>query len=325
VINIFKASYPFQLTCIILAALVLWSKSFLGSPPPLSAIGTETLYCYLITNLQHFPALMSIFAFLLLIFEALFFNLVLHENNLISKGTFLPAFLYILLMSNTVNMLTIHPVLFANFFLILSLQKFFKCYGKEDSLTEFFGISFYISIGSFFYFSMIYIYLFILMGLILYRILGWREWFISFLGLLMPYFFYFIYRFLTNKIPIIPDIYTYYIQNIKLFSLHFKLIDILFYSFLLLLIIIAVPRSILEISDKVVAARKKNYLLIYLIFFSVILIPFSTISFDIHWGMIYLPFSAILGISLFSHKRKKMSSFLLLFLSLSIFYKLFFV
>lgn len=96
---------------------------------------------------------------------------------------------YLLLMGNNNAMLSFHPLIPANFFLMLGLNQLISSYRKDKAFSDAFDTGLLISISSLFYFPNILFFPLIGVGFLLLRPFNWREWFISFLGVLVPYVF----------------------------------------------------------------------------------------------------------------------------------------
>jgi hypothetical protein len=92
-------------------------------------------------------------------------------------------------------MLELHPILFSNLFLLFALSKMMNSYRKDIAFSQVFDAGLLISIATLFYFPCIVFFPMIGVALIIFRPFLWREWVISFIGVLVPYIFVITYYF----------------------------------------------------------------------------------------------------------------------------------
>ncbi len=150
----------------------------------------------LISNaISKFHWLNVLIALILVLSEAFLLNYIISENALFAKQSYLPALFYVLFMSNNNAMLTIHPLLFANLFMIFAIDQLLNAYRKDKAFAEAFNAGFLVSIASLFYFPYIVFIPVLGIAFVLLRPFIWREWIISIMGVLLPYFFVITYYF----------------------------------------------------------------------------------------------------------------------------------
>jgi hypothetical protein len=125
----------------------------------------------------------------LVIGEAFLLNYLVNENEMLTKQTWLPALFYILFMSNNPDMLLLHPLLFSNLYILLAMHKLLSAYRKDNAFSQSFDAGMLIAIATLFYYPCIVFFPLLAAGLIIMRPFNWREWFIAFLGALVPYAF----------------------------------------------------------------------------------------------------------------------------------------
>lgn len=128
-------------------------------------------------------------ALILVVSEAFLLNYMVNEQEVLIKKSYLPALFYIVFMSNNSAMLDLHPLLFSNLFLLFALNKMLNSYRKDIAFSQAFDSGLLISIATLFYFPCIVFLPLIAVGLVIFRPFNWREWFISFIGVLVPYVF----------------------------------------------------------------------------------------------------------------------------------------
>jgi hypothetical protein len=181
---------------------VLWIPAFehFGKLP---INNTMPLYELYIKGANGFPWLHPTIAILLLAGQSILLNFILNKNEILVKKSFLPALFYCLLLSCCKPMLHFYPLLFANLFILLALNKICSSYRADEAFSDMFDAGFFIAIASLFYFPSIIIFPLIWVGMIVIRPFIWREWVISFLGLLLPYLFTFTYYYWYDKLNLL--------------------------------------------------------------------------------------------------------------------------
>lgn len=180
-------------------ALCFWLSEFLHPSLALNK-NAMPLFDWLCRATQLFPVLQTTLAVLLLISEAFLINFICDKHNILAKKTNLPAVLYVVLMSCSKLFITLHPLLVANLFVLLSIERILSSYHKDEAFAHVFDSGFYIGIASLFYFPALILFPMIWVGLIVIRTFVWREWIISFVGLIMPYLFILTYYFWFDKV-----------------------------------------------------------------------------------------------------------------------------
>lgn len=199
-IRFFKNNNPSNFVLLPLFALALWAGGFIFHPVFTTA-NSAALFGFLVKSLSSVPFLSTALSFILIITEAFILNYIASENEIITKRTFLPALLYIVIMSNSEQMLTLHPSLIANLFLLLSLNRLITSFRKNSAFPNVFDAGFFLSIATLFYFPSILLFPVIFAGLIIFRSYNWREWLISVIGFAVPSFFVLTYYFWFDGLP----------------------------------------------------------------------------------------------------------------------------
>jgi hypothetical protein len=214
IVRFFKSNSASGFILIPIVAIAIWVLGFFN----LQAVPvkhTMPFYELLVRPVSGIPWLSALIALLLLIVEGFLLNYIVNENEALTKKSNLPALFYIIFMSVNSSMLTLHPVLFANLFILFALNKIFNSYRKDIAFSQVFDAGLLISIASLFYFPCIILFPVIGIALILFRPFNWREWVISFIGVLVPFIFVCTYYFWN-------DIMEYFLYDKMVFPIVFK-------------------------------------------------------------------------------------------------------
>ncbi|MCC6251244.1 MAG: hypothetical protein IT238_02140 [Bacteroidia bacterium] len=247
-------------TLIILA--IVWAPS-LGNSTPIPMNNAMPLYELYLTIVNKAPFLHPIVALVLIISQAAILNLILNTFELMVEKTIFPGIIYCLLMSSSKPLLQFYPLLFANFFILLALLRIAQSYRVDVAFSHIFDASFFISIASLFYFPAVVIYPLVWVTLIVIRPFVWREWIISFIGLISPYLFVFTYYFWMNKINFLLYDKIFYPSTDSLFLMEYQQLSFIVVNAVILLLTVI---SLIQITKgwPVNTIFARNYLVVIL-------------------------------------------------------------
>ena len=200
-IRFFHSTRPLALIGLPLVALLLWGIGIFFPDPVLESRSGAGLYSLIFTSLLPYPKILLAAGWALVVFEALVLNFVVEKQGLLNRKSYLTAFLFILLMSALPEGLYLSPVLCASLLLILAVYQWLKFDQQAPVKGEAFNSGFYLSLGSLFYFPMLALFPILFIALQYFRNFHWREWFIGFLGLLLPQVFAASTYFLLDRWP----------------------------------------------------------------------------------------------------------------------------
>jgi hypothetical protein len=254
-IRIFRSGYIIKIFMFLIISLLLWIPAFL-SPPPIVTESTFGIgYDVILSKLYLSARLATFIAFALLLVQALVFNALLVNNPFFSKSVFLPALIYVILMSHHPSQLTLHPALLANFFLIFSLKNLYNTYDKKEALREAFNTSFWVSLASLFYLPAIFMMLLVWWAFLIFRINTWREWIISVIGAITPYLLLLTVSYLTDGIDFLA---AFYPDNLSWLwaDLSITQHDYIFWPVYVILMLVAYYKFSFERNDKIISVRK---------------------------------------------------------------------
>jgi len=187
-IRFFRGNGPAAFVFLPLIAIAIWAFGFM-EPAILVSKHDMPLYEILTSMLSFAPWLGTFIAMLFIIAEAFLINYMVSENEVLGKQSYLPALCYVILMSNNNSMLILHPLIPANLFLLFAINKLLSSYRKDIAFSQAFDAGLLISIATLFYFPYIVFFPILGIGLLVLRTFNWREWLISFIGVLVPYLF----------------------------------------------------------------------------------------------------------------------------------------
>lgn len=171
-----------------------------------------------------------------------------------SRSYYLPLF-FVAISSSYFPLLRLYPALIGTLFLLIAVNRIFASYHDLKIGNYFFEAGLMISMGSLFYFPLIFLSLILWIGILLLRPIHFREWFMSVIGLLLPYLFTWSFYFLTDQ----NSLFWETIKANWKFDNSFEQLNLsnyLFFSFLLILTIPAGMKMIYQSGNRKVSTRK---------------------------------------------------------------------
>ncbi len=137
-----------------------------------------------------------------------FFNQLIRNLKLVNSFQHLHGFIFLILAGFSLPFYDVLQVSVSLFFFLITINFIIKSLRKNLAVFDFFNAGFSLSVASFFWFQIIYFYPVIIIGLLVFRNLNFREILTSIIGLFIPYFFFFsIYFFINSDFNIIYDTY----------------------------------------------------------------------------------------------------------------------
>ncbi len=198
-IQFFKNNNPSAFIFLPLLALVLWINGFVLHQ------NTQTqelipLFDFL-SKIPFYASFIPPFlAFVFMLGEAFLLNFIANKYEILSKPSFLPALLYIILMSIDNSMLALHASVIANFLILLIVLVFLESYRKDSAFSNAFEVGVLGSLATLFYPPTVVLLPVLGIGLLVMRPFNWRDWIICLIGICTPYLFVCTYYFLNDQL-----------------------------------------------------------------------------------------------------------------------------
>jgi hypothetical protein len=117
-----------------------------------------------------------------------------------------------------------------------------------------------------FYPSAIFLIVFILFALLIFRPFFWREWAFVFIGLILPFYFTYAIIYLFNK-PESANFLSSYIEILRYScpSIHFSSVDRYVFYFVIFILLVSVMHVLSMMGNMKILARKSYYLFFILL------------------------------------------------------------
>lgn len=159
------------------------------------------LYDTLFGYLQSIEFAQKFFAFVLVL--AIAFLLVRLNTRfiIINNRTYLPAIIYILLVSGIPDIQKLNPALITTFLILIIIEQILDSYRFESLFYGFFTAAFFLGVGCLIYPFFAFYLITLWAGIILLRKFNWREWMFTILGFITPILFAFSYYYILEDKP----------------------------------------------------------------------------------------------------------------------------
>ncbi|HBN04593.1 MAG TPA: hypothetical protein DD434_02220 [Bacteroidales bacterium] len=269
-IRTFKKNYTLQIILIIVLPLLLWMPAFMSAPEVIKTSYDAPFYNLIYNALSSSKLFCTIIAFIIVLFQGILINIIFSSNQLSSRNTLLPGFIYILLLSTNYNSMTFSSVLIFNALIIIGVYFLFKSFDKNEGLDEIYNASLFISLAFLTYIPSILLILWIFLSFLNYRFYKWRYWLLSFFGFLTPILFILAYYFITSSLQTAYTTYLSKLEIIPNFFVTLQPIDIIFYIVIGIFALISLFNTISSKGDCNINYRKKTNVLIILLFISLL-------------------------------------------------------
>ena len=257
-LRLFIRKQQFIIVLILILALAFWLPSILNYKSSFFIFDfyPSPVYSPIQSVEYSSPRITVIISFILLVFSGFLLTRLNVRFFFIQARTQLPALFFILICSSFIPLQRLNPVSISVIFLIIAVFKIFDTYKKERLCYNFFDAALLISVGSLFYFNLIFLIVLIWIGLILLRPFIWREWVFTLIGLLVPYIILFFYYYMMDlDINSLLGTYKSYFLY-KRYGMNFDLSYRLLAIYYLLMLIISSIYMIAVYPVKKIYARK---------------------------------------------------------------------
>ena len=272
-IKFFRQSYIVQYVVIALMVIAFWLPTFIAGKVPAGLSSPVTPLYGLIERLLDFSPFMQLaFAFLLMLLDALVFNAILVDNQIVGKVSTMGAFVFVILMNLTRTQVNFYPFALATLFILLMLRQVFLVYISQKPEVDLLKAGIYIALASMFYFPSIFLILWMMIALFVAQKGSPRLQLLPIVGFLGVYFFYFAGLFLFGDFLTTIQGYCDWFL-----SLHFSVSGFNLKSIILLAVLVIATVMLLFMGgtgnfEKTVAVRTKMTQSVILLLFGVLML-----------------------------------------------------
>ena len=226
-------------------------------------------------------------------------NNLIYKNDVIKKENLIIATVFVLL--NTFN-LQASLNLFTSFLMLFFLNFLLESYQKEQPFNEIFCSSFILSIIVMINPILAIMYLLLILCSLVFSYSNWRSYFISFLGLCMPWILYFMYISITDQkidLNLIYNVPSMSFKDSEIINL-IKSYQNIFIVFGLITFI-SIIEFINWLYKKSIRSRKSFFVILTYLILSIIISSFGS---SYNWYILLTPLSIFIA-NYFTYTKKR--------------------
>lgn len=284
-----KFGFFLQILLLLVMAIILWFPSFIHPLPPDRPVNAGILYTLLSDAIVSLPVLATVIAFGFAMVLSLMLYLLASINELISRDNLLVAILLMYFLSWNPSFLHLYPLLPAGLFILAAFFPLMRMHGMQDPYRQVFTSSMSISIASLFYLPAIYLLPLVWLSFLTYRITGWREWIITFIGFSIPYLYLLTWFFISDQLLTFLEVYqTALLPQVLSFQIPDTVPFIWMTSSVLMLGLMGLIH-INFIQDKLISIRRRSFLMVSYSFLSLLVLIFSAVPSMNSFTLLYIP------------------------------------
>ncbi len=308
--RIFKNNDKLLLISLPLVALIAVLFSLAGVSTATEIFPNSVLLPFILGGIRQIWLFKLLNFFFMLSGSFLVYRLCVH-HEVGDKQNFIPAFVYLLLVSTLNSESPLHPLVIAHIPLLLMLLFFLSTYRKDGALSLVFDGAFLLALASLFYLPLLFFFPVAFIALIIFRTFSLREWILILIGLILPYFLAFSLLWIANTGA---DFWVSKWEQ-AFVSLHapvFKRGSFLINTMVIILLLLATIHSFMHGFGNKVKTKKGKYLLWWMLFIG-LLLTFVISESPVFTGtLIIIPASVFIGDYTGKIKKTGIADFLLL-------------
>jgi Family of unknown function (DUF6427) len=304
VTGVFRANNPLNTFLLFVYGILLKLVWFIHPPIPVVQNSDGFLFRDLLTSikptLDGAPFLYTFITYFLLFTQAISFNQLINNRRLMQKPNYLPGMSYLLITSFFPEWNVLSAPLLINTLLIWVWAKMSNLYNNKHAKSALFNIGMAIGVCSFFYFPALAFGIMVIFAILITRPPKVAEWLIGLIGVFTPWYFLFVWLFLTNKL------YSFSLSGFQISRPLFGQ-DMMGYIGMAFIIILATAGGffVQSVSGKQVVQVRKGWSLMFLYLVVALFIPFISINNNFeYWILAVLPVSAFAGCAFFYTRVK---------------------
>lgn len=198
VLRYFRHIGPSALFAVFFGALLLRLPSlfFAGAnPEPVSGVVFEAFF----NTMRQWSWLSLLIGFLVVFSQAMLFNRLCNEHDVLYTPTFMPAWFYILASSVFPENLHVNPLMVSNYFIIGAFAFLFRMHQSEQSPKLLFYAAALLSLGSLFVTEYLGAPILLLIATIIFKNVGLRDLLAIITGTLIPLGMIWSFHYLNNQ------------------------------------------------------------------------------------------------------------------------------
>ena len=270
-LNFFKNSYISQQIVVVAIALLLWMPAFITKSAFVPSEFQTPLYNIIVSLLDFSPFLLNALTFLVYLLSVFLFNSMLSANRLVSKYSTTGAFSFVVMMCCSPELHSCYPFIFACPFILMAMHTLFLIYQTDAPENYMMNIGYFIGIASLFYYPSVFLIIWVLLSLLIFKFREVRLFLIPIMGFMLINALLLGISFMFGKYDMLIDSYSHFFRNIA-FSVELTSVNKILLIISGVLFLVSVLRTVgSQGSDKGTNVRKRVGVSFLLAVFAVII------------------------------------------------------
>lgn len=273
IINLFKTNQISGIVFLLLFQVLIFLNPIFNTGPMKYNTEGTILYNTLFESWAHLKWLNLSLSFVLIFSQAMIYNFLVVQLNLLGKTTYLPAFFYLLISCMLPGNLLFNSGIVAASFIVPAVYILMTAPADKRPLRTVFNIAILFSMGSLFYLEALFYFPFVLIAMAMLGLLSFRSSLVCLIGFLVPYIYVLSYYFwvdglqgywdlqFVKAVSFLPTRFTFQTTELVLYGLIIVILGLSLYRYI-------VTRNTLKV------IQRKIYNVFSLFFLVSFLIPF---------------------------------------------------
>ena len=282
-LRIYKTNQAYLILLIPITAILLWLTGFINCNfESFTTNKSVTMPLYaLFDSFINYNCYISLTIALILALAQGFYLSNLNKNFIfIKQRSYLHSFIFLLIISSSALTRFATPAIFANFFILFSINWLFHSYKKLRPNTELFNSGLFLSIAGLFYWNALMLLPLLLIAYIILHTVKFKEFLVIISGFIAPLILSAGVLFINDKLFIYTENIWNYITKTN-YNFDNNIFSYIFYGWLILLLFIAIISFSNNFGTKKISSRKYLSIFLYLTLYNIgmyFLLPFSNME-----------------------------------------------
>jgi hypothetical protein len=246
---------------------------------------------------------MRIAGSVMLLLIGFLFNSLLVRHELIPKQSLFLVVIFggFLLSGDSLTSLTV--VIAVTLLLLNTFVNVLRMYSEHQAYAKVLNATISLSFASLIVPQAIAFILFVWLGFFTLRIASWREWVISVIGLIIPYFYYAVYLFLSDGLLDAIEDYHVFFRNFRISYPPIGIMEYAVLGSLVLMLSLSIGGFISDAGERVIAIRKKMWLNVHFFWVTGLVMIISGQSAGFWLPVMFLPLSLFMTHRIVSRRK----------------------
>jgi hypothetical protein len=306
-IRFFKTLQPATLILVPVIILAFWIRMVFQASP-VSDSRALPLWDVVTSLLAAFPSWLNfILLFTVISIEAIYLNIIMNRHEVLYKNTFLPALIFALIISSTPLLMQFHPVHIVNILILFILNRTFTLFKTDFPISALFDCAFLSGIAALVYFPAVILFPFLFIALIILRPFSFKEWIITLIGIVLPYFFISVFLFWNHALPAFWKSYSGMFANIHPEILVKPGLNILILAFYFVsLLIYSLVKLRMNYRKNIIRTRGNQQIIFVLLLLGSVWLMLTEKIEVIHFAILVIPLTVFSSYLFVSAKKRAM-------------------